>query len=254
MITFGACTDINADDFGRNESVTKAILECLRRGWVASTTMMVGMPYADEAAAMAKDAGFAGSVGLHLDFTEGKPLTHEMAESRFCTAGALNLMRDLRSKVRPFDRATAAALRAETRAQVEKYLGYGFTLGHCDGHHHVHTWLPVAYEVLPILAEYGFKTVRRPYNVGLGMSPRDILRRVKNIAFSVLASRVKLGTSGWFTGLAEFAESPRALRGSLELMAHPDFDSSGTIVDVTDFERGIGKPMEESAGAVGSVK
>jgi len=254
MITFGAGTDINADDFGRNEQVAKAILECLRRGLVSRTTMMVGMPYADEAAAMAKDAGFAGSIGLHLNFTEGKPLTPEMSESRFCTDGEFNLMRDLRSKVRPFDRATASALRAETRAQVEKYLGYGFRLGHCDSHHHVHTWLPVAYEVLPILADYGFKTVRRPYNVGLGMSPRDILRRVKSLAFSVLASRVKLGTSDWFTGLAEFAESPCGLSGSLELMAHPDFDSSGTIVDVTDFDRGTGKPMEESARIVEAVR
>ena len=36
---------------------------------------MVNMPYADEAVARAKNAGYGDKVGLHLNLTEGEPLT-----------------------------------------------------------------------------------------------------------------------------------------------------------------------------------
>ena len=45
---------INADDFGYSESVNKAISDCFERGLINRTTIMVNMPHAEEATAMAK--------------------------------------------------------------------------------------------------------------------------------------------------------------------------------------------------------
>lgn len=46
---------INADDFGYNQSVNRAIDECFKKKLINRTTIMVNMPYAEEAAVLAKE-------------------------------------------------------------------------------------------------------------------------------------------------------------------------------------------------------
>ena len=69
---------IHADDFGINESVSRCIAECIDRGWVSETSLMVNMPYADDAVELARQRGFDERVGLHLNLSEGRPLTREI--------------------------------------------------------------------------------------------------------------------------------------------------------------------------------
>ena len=49
---------IHADDFGINESVSRCVVECFAKGWVNETSLMVNMPYADEAVELARQNGF----------------------------------------------------------------------------------------------------------------------------------------------------------------------------------------------------
>ena len=65
----------NADDFGKSESVNRAIMTCFEKGFVDRTTLMVNMDAAESAVSLAKSAGFADRVGIHLNLTEGMPLT-----------------------------------------------------------------------------------------------------------------------------------------------------------------------------------
>ena len=69
---------VNADDFGRDEESTRAILECFRRGYINQTTLMVNMPCAEKAVVLAREAGFADKIGLHLNLTQGMPLTESI--------------------------------------------------------------------------------------------------------------------------------------------------------------------------------
>ena len=66
---------VNADDFGRSESVNRAICEAFEKGRVNSTTLMANMPAAKEAYELAKKGGFADKVGIHLNITEGMPMS-----------------------------------------------------------------------------------------------------------------------------------------------------------------------------------
>ena len=78
-------TIINADDFGKTQSINSAICECFANGYITSTTLMVNMPFADEAVKLAKENGFWEKVGLHLNLTEGIPMNKKLASFElFC--------------------------------------------------------------------------------------------------------------------------------------------------------------------------
>ena len=83
---------IHADDFGISESVSKCIAECFAKGWVSETSLMVNMPYADAAVELARRNGFAGKVGMHLNLSQGMPMTEEIRQfPRLCnTDGSFN--------------------------------------------------------------------------------------------------------------------------------------------------------------------
>lgn len=65
---------ITADDYGMCESVDRAIDACIDSGVVRSTNVMANLPFAHEAASL-KERFPGVSVGLHYNFTVGKPLT-----------------------------------------------------------------------------------------------------------------------------------------------------------------------------------
>jgi chitin disaccharide deacetylase len=60
---------VNADDFGASRGINRAILQLHDRGVVTSTSLMITMPAAAEAAALARKAPELG-VGLHVTMTD----------------------------------------------------------------------------------------------------------------------------------------------------------------------------------------
>lgn len=49
---------VNADDFGKTHTINLAIAECFNKGLITNTTIMVNMPFADEAVEIAKQEVF----------------------------------------------------------------------------------------------------------------------------------------------------------------------------------------------------
>src|SRR6201996_9739990 len=67
---------INADDFGLSSIVNRAILSGMEEGLVTSTSMMANMPGFEHGVGLARvHAKLAGRIGVHLNLTEGPPLT-----------------------------------------------------------------------------------------------------------------------------------------------------------------------------------
>lgn len=125
---------VNADDFGLAPSVNQAIIDCFLRGNVTSATMMANMPAAEAAAALAR-AHPALKVGLHLNLTEGRPLSAcpslTGAEGRFLGRAAL-LFRSALGLV------AAADVARESLAQLARLRAFGVAVSHIDSHQHVH--------------------------------------------------------------------------------------------------------------------
>ena len=63
---------VNADDFGMSQGINRGILEAHFNGIVTSTSLVVNMPFSEEAAFLSRDAPDL-SVGLHINLTGESP-------------------------------------------------------------------------------------------------------------------------------------------------------------------------------------
>ena len=241
---------INADDFGKDENATMAIAESFRRGFITQTTLMVNMPWAEKAVELARKEGFADKVGLHLNLTEGRPLTEGIAKCDVFCAGNGEFRGRHSTSDELSRRDVRQAFKGEVQAQVFKYVSYGLPLMHCDGHHHVQSKIHVAKILMPILRDNCFKSIRRPYNVWVNPLSPHIRSRIQQLLFRMLAVRNRLSTSDYFTGWGEIALCERLFKRNcrLELMVHPRYDAQGNLIDVTDFANCKGRLMKEISG------
>jgi predicted glycoside hydrolase/deacetylase ChbG (UPF0249 family) len=133
---------VNADDWGLTRGVSEGILVAHRHGIVSSTTVLATAPLDREQVARLRDGGLG--VGLHVNLTLGAPLTR----GRSLVDGDGRFVRDAR---RAAARVTAADVRAEVEAQVERFQSaLKRRPTHLDTHHHVGLYPPVREVVLEV--------------------------------------------------------------------------------------------------------
>ena len=246
---------INADDFGMKLEVTDAIAEAMAKGCITQTTLMVNMPDADRAVKIARRNGFADKVGLHLNLTEGEPLTAEIKrEPIFCDENGC-FKGPMRPKLSAFPESTAKAVRCEIGAQIKKYIAYGLPMMHLDSHQHIHHCWQVLYVLRPLLRKYGFKTVRRTYWSSLsGDFAPHVRSRFNNFWFSINATLGGAKTADGFGPGRGFLKSFNRLKQNqiYEIMLHPRYNSKGELIDVRDFSRNEGVPCCEVRNLIDS--
>ena len=152
---------INADDFGMDEGVERAIVELHQAGIVSSTSCMTNMPAWPQAAAYLRQHPELGA-GVHLVMNAGRPVLPAEQVPALLDAGGrfLDDGRILRS-LRP---GTTAQLRAEFRAQIERFLAdVGRRPDHLDNHCAVSYVRPDRFKVtLELAREYGLP-IRAPF-------------------------------------------------------------------------------------------
>lgn len=221
---------IHADDFGISESVSKCIVECFSRGWVTETSLMVNMPYADAAIELARRNNVADRVGLHLNLSQGQPLTEDVKKyPRICNQdGSFNkrfhhctLSRFLLSQ------EETKALRKEIIAQLYKFCDYSGLMMKLDSHHHLHTdW--AVYKILePIAIKCGFKAMRISATLHtvnfLMWTYKFLLNRRIGKYFAVTQD-----FDGFNMNLVKATKSTNRI---IELMTHPMYGENGEILD-----------------------
>jgi hopanoid biosynthesis associated protein HpnK len=151
---------VNADDFGLSPSVNAAVIRAHREGILTSASLMVNEPGFAEAVKLAKKNPKLG-VGLHLTLLMGHStlppekipgLVNGRGEfSNSPLATGLNYF---------FKQNLREPLRAEIRAQLEKFRATGLPLDHVNGHLHLHLH-PVVFKILMEAAEaFGIQRMR----------------------------------------------------------------------------------------------
>ena len=154
---------INADDFGLCEGVNEAVAQAHSNGVLTSATIMANMPAADEAVKIAKEMPTLG-VGVHLNLTEGPPVSEEAcverlidADGRFaCSPIRLSLLSLAGHRIRN-------AIRAELAAQIQWLIDRGLKPTHLDSHEHIHA-IPALFSIVYQLAgRFGIRAVRWPF-------------------------------------------------------------------------------------------
>ena len=239
-------TIINADDYGKDENATKAILDSFRKGFITQTTLMVNMPWTEQAVEMAKAAGYADRIGLHVNLTEGMPLTAEMkSDRRFCDQNGMFMKNGIYTrKWLPYGKVEGQIVGNELEAQINRFLSFGLPLRHCDGHHHAHLVLPIFNELAPLLKRYGFTSVRKPADCPWErlVHPR-VLGWTKGLLMRFLyPSGIKKAHS--FGSYEYYLNHVASVRNVMEIMVHPRYNKEGRLVD---FKSEDGRPMQDIA-------
>ena len=224
---------INGDDFGISPDVNKAICECFEKRILTGTTLMVNMPYADEAVKLAREYGFEEAVGLHLNLTSGMPLTEPIRKCpRFCRKdGRFNAHFQQNTLTRLHISAKESACVAiEIEAQMRKYFEYGLPERHLDSHHHVHTDRSVMKVLMPLIRKYDFRSVRLTRNLFKRMDPAKKI--YKNSYNRRLKAAVPVVTE-YFGSYRDLLLCGEELpeNALVEVMVHPMHDEEGRLVD-----------------------
>ena len=224
---------VNADDFGISREVNYAICKCFQRRIISSTTLMVNMPYTEDAVRLAKICGFEDRVGIHLNLTSGYPLTMPIRRCpRFCDRkGRFNAAFEKNTWTRLFiSRKEAQAVREEIEAQLRRYIEFGLADHHLDSHHHVHTDRSIWKVLSPLIPKYNIRSVRLTRNLyGKISLPKAIYKYWYNRTLS----RSGVKTTDYFGSYKDFRKrADRLPRQKLtEIMVHPTVDSRGNLVD-----------------------
>lgn len=232
---------VNADDFGLTESCTRAIAEAFRQGLISSTTACANGAAIEAAYRNANENGFLRRVGIHINLTEGTPLTEGMkTDPFFCEGG---VFRGRINRLKKPSKATLAHLEEEVAAQIERLRAIGFPLSHADSHHHIHTSVFLIGTVEKVLKRYGILKIRLHRNLG---AIRFYKRILKN-RFNERLQKHGFSTTEKMGSLDDLKAMPEAAREHLtEIMVHPDFDRAGVLIDRADFDADgtpVGAPL-----------
>ena len=187
------CLIVNGDDFGLSPQVNAGILQAHRHGILTNTSLMVTAPAWREAVDLAREQPALG-VGLHLTLVQGRAVLPARNLPTITDADGWFADNPTRAGLRYFFSPRARAeVRAESRAQLERFLATGLQLSHVDGHLNLHMHPVVMDAVLELAAEHGVPAVRltrEDTTAGLALDQRRALAtRWEGWVFAKLAAR-----------------------------------------------------------------
>lgn len=231
---------INGDDFGMNEHCTKAIAAAFSEGLITDTTIMANGAYFNEAVALAQSDGFADRIGIHLNITEGTPLTEDIKGfPDFVTNGHFNKRYN---HSRELTEAEQKAIYNELTAQIKKLKTAGISITHADSHHYVHNSAHIAPIAERVCREQGISKIRLKRN----------LCESEDFEYNIRLRENGFITTTYFGKLIDIKTG--VVPDDTEILVHPDFDKSGKLIDRRGVEDGypVGESIPKLKAQLGS--
>lgn len=217
---------INADDYGWDESCTKAILDSFDKGYIQTSTMMGTGAWFDQAAELVKASPLKDFLGIHFDLTEGTPLTDGIKKDPFfCDENGQFHMHPERYK--PLSAETKKRAHEELVAQAKRFFGAGLSCHHADSHHHIHTAPFIFPVVLDVAKEFKITSFRLTRDIGAVSFPKNVLKTL----FNARLRRLGLAYTDHFGSFGAAGRLSADTKGVVEIMSHPDYDEKGVIID-----------------------
>ena len=258
------CLIVNADDYGYFRCVSQGILACARQGIVTATGVFANAPDLAEQAAWLRECEQLDT-GVHLNLTDGVPLTSDMRQKLSRWSGRFPRKFRLAACVLSGS-ITPADVRREWQAQVERCLDLQLQPKFLNSHEHIHM-LPSLFPVAcDIAANFGIAHLRFPTaRLSIKAPPAAQLRGaiMKGLEWANRGERAPtaphflgLGASGRLT-LEDLEREVQTMQAGVvyELMCHPGrFDaqeiSDHRLLDYHDWEGEFGAMTSPSARAL----
>jgi hopanoid biosynthesis associated protein HpnK len=151
---------VTADDFGLTTRVNEAIALACRRGVVTTASLMVTGAGFESAVDLARNTPGL-DLGLHLNLTEGKPVSSWTTVPSLADSSGFTYPHPSKlAAALIFGKVRVSDLEREIRSQIEKAVSTGLRITHVDGHKHVHA-MPAVFRLMRSIApEYSICGVR----------------------------------------------------------------------------------------------
>lgn len=136
-----------ADDYGQAYPISQGIIKLIQMGRVTATSCMVNMPLWQDQAKWLFPFYNQIDIGLHLNLTQGQPLSTEFANTYGKRFFSLNKL--LRYAF--LHKLQNGAIEAECEAQIDCFADMlGFLPRFIDGHQHVHQFPIIRHALLNV--------------------------------------------------------------------------------------------------------
>ncbi len=257
---------VNADDFGRSDSINQAVIRAHREGILTSASLMVNEPAFEQAVSLARENPRLG-VGLHLTLLCGHSalppgripgLVNAQGEFTDNPAGA-----GFRYF---FHRSLRPQLEAEIQAQFARFRDTGLPLDHVNAHLHLHLHPTVFGLLLEAANQFGITRLRLtfdPLRLNLRLASGRLAYRMLHAAiFHPLSARARpvlqardIRHTQQVFGLLQNARVDETYvlgllahlpEGDSELYSHPSLDECRH-----EFEALVSRRVREQAKSLG---
>ena len=232
---------INADDCGINKTIDAEIERFIQLGKITSTSVMANMDDLDGAKRLYDLYKDKISFGVHVNLTDGEPLTYSQALLDF------GYFKEEDSKVvlngYPFinmriPKRLQQDIVNECIAQINRVRDMGISISHIDSHHLMLSSFSMTTITPRVLHQSGVDKMRRARNYIDHKSFSFLLRQ---IWFAYMKLRVKgLKSTDWFEMFSNFYHLCKKgfhMDGTIELMTHPggSYPKENELILSTDY-------------------
>jgi predicted glycoside hydrolase/deacetylase ChbG (UPF0249 family) len=222
---------VTADDFGLDASVNAAVVRSFDLGLVTHSSLLVNLEGFQEACDLIAARGWQDRVGLHLNLTEGPPLTDGIRKTALCADGHFAPIDRFRY-YRFVSVETRRAVAAEVAAQIAAARDAKIPLTHLDSHNDVHTAPSIARVVAEVARAHGIPRVRLARNCGPG---QGMIRWLHHRRFNRMLEALGLNHLKYFGSIDDLLwlreHRPDARVAPAEVMTHPRLMAADVLVD-----------------------
>ncbi len=239
---------VHADDLGADDARNAGIIEAIEAGSVTAASILVNGPaFQDCLQRIASMNGRQFSFGVHLNLTEGRPLSPGLetitgADGCFC--GKQEGHRRLMNRG---DDVLEQEIRREFAAQIQALRDAGIRIDHLDGHQHVHIFPAAIDATVRTAREFGIPWIRIPEESlpSRSMDRNNPLLNDEAERFCRLAAAIRIKLHGstikttdhfrglYLKGRLSLESLERTLQtlppGLTELMVHPGRAHGGPV-------------------------
>lgn len=216
---------INADDCGISKIVDAEIERFIQLGKITSTTVMANMDDLEGAKRLYDLYKDKISFGVHVNLTDGEPLTQSQALLDYGYYKAENgkvVLNGYPFINKRLPKHLHQDIVNECVAQINKVRDMGISISHIDSHHLMLTSSSMSNITPKVLKQAGVKKMRRARNY---LEHKSFSFFVRQAWFAYMKIRVKgLQSTDWFemfTNFNNLSKKGFCMHGSIELMTHP---------------------------------
>lgn len=216
---------INADDCGINKEVDAEIERFIQLGKITSTTVMANMDDFEGAKRLYDLYKDKISFGVHVNLTNGEPLTRSQALLDYGYYKEENgkvLLNGYPFINKQIPKCLHQDIINECLAQINKVRDAGIEVSHIDSHHLMLTSKSMVKMTPSVLKRSGVRKMRRARNYFGKKNVSFYVRQAWFLYMKLMAKNVR--STDWFDMFISYYNQTKAgfyMKGSIELMVHP---------------------------------